>query len=438
MILQKRVIIKENKGQEGYMMTKILVKNGNVVNPGGKSGKLDILIENGKISDISEGIISEDAQVIDAAGLTVSPGFVDVHSHFRDPGQTHKEDIFTGAASAAHGGYTSIVLMANTIPTVDSTETLKYVLDKGARTDINIFSCANVTYGMQGKELTDFDALVDAGAAGFTDDGKPLMDVTLVKTALLKAKALGKIVSFHEEDPSFIENNGINHGKASEHYGIGGSDRKAEISMIERDIKLALETGADIDIQHISTKEGVELVRQGRKKGSNIHAEATPHHFSLTEEAAIEYGSMAKMNPPLRTEEDRKAVIEGLKDGTIEMIATDHAPHSAEEKAKGLLQAPSGIIGLETALSLALMNLVEPGYLSMEQLIRCISLSPARLYGLDAGVIETGKQADITIFDPAEEWIADSFYSRSSNTPFKGMKLHGKIKKVICKGKIII
>ena len=420
------------------MMTKILVKNGNVVNPGGKSGKLDILIENGKISDISEGIISEDAQVIDAAGLTVSPGFVDVHSHFRDPGQTHKEDIFTGAASAAHGGYTSIVLMANTIPTVDSTETLKYVLDKGAQTDINIFSCANVTYGMQGKELTDFDALVDAGAAGFTDDGKPLMDADLVKTALLKAKALGKIVSFHEEDPSFIENNGINHGKASEHYGIGGSDRKAEISMIERDIKLALDTGADIDIQHISTKEGVELVRQGRKKGSNIHAEAAPHHFSLTEEAAIEYGSMAKMNPPLRTEEDRKAVIEGLKDGTIEMIATDHAPHSAEEKAKGLLQAPSGIIGLETALSLALMNLVEPGYLSMEQLIRCISLSPAKLYGLDAGVIETGKQADITIFDPAEEWIADSFYSRSSNTPFKGMKLHGKIKKVICKGKIII
>ena len=420
------------------MMTKILVKNGNIVNPGGKSGKLDILIENGKISDISEDIISEDALVIDAAGLTVSPGFVDVHSHFRDPGQTHKEDIFTGAASAAHGGYTSIVLMANTIPTVDSTETLKYVLDKGAQTDINIFSCANVTYGMQGKELTDFDALVDAGAAGFTDDGKPLMDAELVKTALLKAKALGKIVSFHEEDPSFIENNGINHGKASEHYGIGGSDRKAEISMIERDIKLALETGADIDIQHISTKEGVELVRQGRKKGSNIHAEAAPHHFSLTEEAAIEYGSMAKMNPPLRTEEDRKAVIEGLKDGTIEMIATDHAPHSAEEKAKGLLQAPSGIIGLETALSLALMNLVEPGYLSMEQLIRCISLSPARLYGLDAGVIETGKQADITIFDPAEEWIADSFYSRSSNTPFKGMKLHGKIKKVICKGKIII
>ena len=438
MILQKRVIIKENKGQEGYMMTKILVKNGNVVNPGGKSGKLDILIENGKISDISEGIISEDAQVIDADGLTVSPGFVDVHSHFRDPGQTHKEDIFTGAASAAHGGYTSIVLMANTIPTVDSTETLKYVLDKGSQTDINIFSCANVTYGMQGKELTDFDALVNAGAAGFTDDGKPLMDAELVKTALIKAKALGKIVSFHEEDPSFIENNGINHGKASEYYGIGGSDRKAEISMIERDIKLALETGADIDIQHISTKEGVELVRQGRKKGSNIHAEAAPHHFSLTEEAAIEYGSMAKMNPPLRTEEDRKAVIEGLKDGTIEMIATDHAPHSAEEKAKGLLQAPSGIIGLETALSLALMNLVEPGYLSVEQLIRCISLNPARLYGLDAGVIETGKQADITIFDPAEEWIADSFFSRSSNTPFKGMKLHGKIKKVICKGKIII
>ena len=413
-------------------MEKILIINGKVVNPEGKSGQLDILIEGGTVKSIADaGSISdtvtgdaEDIKVIDASGCIVSPGFVDVHTHFRDPGQTHKEDIFTGAEAAKRGGYTSVVLMANTVPAVDNAETLAYVLERGRQTGINIYSCTNVTLGMQGKELVDMASLKEAGAAGFTDDGRPLMDAELVK-------------SFHEEDPAYIKNNGINHGRASEHFGIYGSDREAEISMIRRDIELALETGAEIDIQHISTAEGVELVRKARKKSAKIHAEATPHHFSLTEDAAIKYGTLAKMNPPLRTEADRLAIAEGLRDGTIEMIATDHAPHSAEEKAKAVTEAPSGIIGLETMLPLAMMNLVEPGTLSMEQFVERASCGPAKVYGLDAGVIKEGAQADICIFDPEEKWIAGDYRSKSANSPFTGQEMRGKVKWTICGGKIV-
>ena len=426
-------------------MEKILIKNGKVVNPEGKSGMLDILIEDGKVKciaavggiDTGSAGDSSELKTIDAAGCIVSPGFIDVHTHFRDPGQTHKEDIFTGAEAAKRGGYTSVVLMANTIPAVDNTETLEYVLERGRQTGINVLTCANVTVGMQGKELVDMDALKAAGAAGFTDDGKPLLDADLVKKAMEKSAAIGMILSFHEEDPAFIKNNGVNHGKASEHFGIYGSDREAEISMIRRDIELALETGAEIDIQHISTAEGVELVREARKKSPRIHAEATPHHFSLTEDAAIKYGTLAKMNPPLRTEADRMAVAEGLRDGTIEMIATDHAPHSAEEKSKPITEAPSGIIGLETMLPLAIMNLVEPGVLSIEQFVERASCGPAKVYGLDAGVIKEGTQADICIFAPEEKWTAGDYRSKSSNSPFTGQEMSGKVMWTICKGAVV-
>ena len=426
-------------------MEKILIKNGKVVNPEGKSGMLDILIEDGKVKciaaaggiDTGSSGDSSELKTIDAAGCIVSPGFIDVHTHFRDPGQTHKEDIFTGAEAAKRGGYTSVVLMANTIPAVDNTETLEYVLERGRQTGINVLTCANVTVGMQGKELVDMDALKAAGAAGFTDDGKPLLDADLVKKAMEKSAAIGMILSFHEEDPAFIKNNGVNHGKASEHFGIYGSDREAEISMIRRDIELALETGAEIDIQHISTAEGVELVREARKKSPRIHAEATPHHFSLTEDAAIKYGTLAKMNPPLRTEADRMAVAEGLRDGTIEMIATDHAPHSAEEKSKPITEAPSGIIGLETMLPLAIMNLVEPGVLSIEQFVERASCGPAKVYGLDAGVIKEGTQADICIFAPEEKWTAGDYRSKSSNSPFTGQEMRGKVMWTICKGAVV-
>ena len=416
---------------------RILIKNGKLVNPAGPEGALDILVEGGKILQTAGNIEADAERVIDAGGCIVAPGFVDVHVHFRDPGQTWKEDIYTGAAAAAAGGYTSVVMMANTVPAVDTPENIKAMLAKGRETGIKVYACANVTVGMKGEKLVDMRAMKDAGAAGFTDDGKPLMDAELVEQAMKQTAELGLPISFHEEDPRYIITPGYNKGAASEHYGIGGADRMAEIAMIERDIALALKTGAEIDIQHISTKEGVELVRQARLRAANIHAEATPHHFALTEEAAIRYGSMAKMNPPLRTEEDRMAIIQGLADGTIEMIATDHAPHSAEEKAKGLTEAPSGIIGLETALALANMVLIDGGYLTEEQLIERLSLSPARLYGLDAGVIKEGADADIVIYDPNEKWVPEKYASRSSNTPFTGMELKGKVKFTICRGRIV-
>ena len=419
-------------------MATLMIQGGQVVNPAGDNGHLDILIEDGVIKRMEPLLFETADEVIDAGGCVISPGFVDVHSHFRDPGQTHKEDILTGAAAAKRGGYTSIVMMANTVPPIDNAETLKYVLEKGRETGIHIYACGTVTKGMQGKELSPFAELWENGAVGFTDDGKPLMDTEIVKEAMQTLASWGKgIVSFHEEDPAYIATPGYNKGKASEHFGIGGADREAEIAMIRRDIELAAETGAHIDIQHISTKEGVDLVRQARKDKQNIHAEATPHHFSLTEEAAIEYGTLAKMNPPLRTEEDRQAIIDGLADGTIEMIATDHAPHSKEEKAKGLTEAPSGIIGLETALPLGLMHLVGNGALTVEDLVDRMSTGPARIYDLDAGVLAPGRPADLVIFDPEERWTAGNYASRSENTPFTGMTMTGKVKYTICGGKVV-
>ncbi len=422
----------------------ILIKNGHVIDPvSGLDGIRDVLVSDGKIAKIAEKIdeksLAEGTEVIDAGEKIVAPGFVDVHVHFRDPGFTEKEDIYTGAKAAAKGGFTSVVMMANTKPTIDNVDTLKYVLDKGAETGINVYACANVTMGMKGETLTDMDSLKAAGAVGFTDDGIPLVREDIVLKAMEKSKELDLPLSFHEEDPSVIENNGINRGKASEHFGIGGSPRQAEINMISRDIELAKKTGAVIDIQHISTKEGVELVRQAKAAGVNIHAEATPHHFSLTEEAAIEHGTMAKMNPPLREEADRQAVAEGLADGTIDMIATDHAPHTAEEKARELTKAPSGIIGLETALPLAVMNLLDTGKMRIRSLMASMSTNAARLYKLDAGYIAEGGPADIVIFDTDSKYVyrKEDIASKASNTPFIGCELKGKVHYTICKGRIV-
>ena len=282
------------------------------------------------------------------------------------------------------------------------------------------------------------EEFAQAGAVGFTDDGVPILSEELVREAMQRAAAIGMPVSFHEEDPKYIENNGINRGKASEYYGIGGSSREAEISLSARDIKIAKETGADIDIQHISTKEAVELVREARQAGfSNVHAEATPHHFTLTEEAAIKYGTNAKMNPPLREEADRLAIIKGLQDGTIEMIATDHAPHSAEEKARPITQAPSGIIGLETSLALGITELVDKGYLTMTELLERMSTGPARVYHLDAGYLAEGGPADLILIDQDAEMIPGNYASKASNTPFTGWKLKGRVKATICGGKVV-
>ena len=439
----------------------LYLKNGYMIDPAsGTEGYRDILIdtEQGKIrrivpqgTPIDEMFCSSEAgpdsceaatgksvvEEIDLCGQIIAPGLVDVHVHFRDPGFTHKEDIHTGAAAAAKGGFTSVVLMANTKPAVDNPETLAYVLDKGKETGIHIDTCANVTRGLQGKELTDMERLSKLGAAGFTDDGIPLMDEALLREALQKAAKCGKPVSLHEENPAFITNNGVNAGKAAEYYGIGGSPREAEISMVERDLRIAVEEEADLSIQHISTKEAVELVRQAKKESGHIYAEATPHHFTLTEEAAIQYGTMAKMNPPLREEADRLAIIEGLRDGTIDMIATDHAPHSEEEKAKPITEAPSGIIGLETALSLGIRELVNKGYLSLMELIGKMSLAPAKLYHLDAGYLAEGGPADLVVFDPKRDWTVGKFVSKAANSPFVGEKMPGVISYTICGGKIV-
>ncbi len=420
----------------------LLLKNGYMIDPASETeGYRDILIdaEDGKIRRImSQGTaMNEKAEEIDLNGQIIAPGLVDVHVHFRDPGFTYKEDIHTGAAAAAKGGFTSVVLMANTKPAVDNSETLAYVLNKGKGTGIHVYTCANVTKGQQGKELTDMEALSELGAAGFTDDGIPLMDEALLREALKRAAKCGKPVSLHEENPAFITNNGINAGKAAEHFGIDGSPRAAEIFMVERDLRIALEEEADLSIQHISTKEAVELVRQAKKKSSHIYAEAAPHHFTLTEDAVMKYGALAKMNPPLREEADRRAIIEGLKDGTIDMIATDHAPHSAKEKAKPFTEAPSGIIGLETALSLGIRELVNRGYLSMMQLIGKMSYAPAKLYHLDAGYLTEGGPADLVVFDPEKEWTVESFASKAANSPFVGEKMPGVVGYTICEGKIV-
>lgn len=432
--LKNGCLIDPASGTEGYR--DILIKDDKIVSIAPQGALEKLILQHGKSGGVCGGE-AQNIQVIDLYGQCIAPGLVDVHVHFRDPGFTYKEDIFTGAQAATRGGFTSVVLMANTKPAVDNPETLSYVLGKGSETDIHVYTCANVTRGLQGKELTDMETLSKMGAVGFTDDGIPLMNEQLLREAMQKAAKCGRPVSLHEENPTLIANNGINAGKAAEYYGIGGSPREAEISMVERDLKIALCEKADLSIQHISTKEAVELVRQAKKKSSHIYAEAAPHHFTLTEEAVIKYGTLAKMNPPLREEADRMAIIEGLKDGTIDMIATDHAPHSAEEKAKTLTEAPSGIVGLETSLSLGIRELVNKGYLSMSELIEKMSYAPAKLYHLDAGYVAEGGPADLIAFDPNKEWMVDSFASKSANSPFIGERMPGVISYTICGGKVV-
>ena len=418
----------------------LLIKNGYVIDPQNNlEGKMDILVENGKIKEIASVINQENntCNIIDAAGYIVSSGLVDVHVHFRDPGFTYKEDIFSGAQAALRGGFTSVVLMANTKPAVDNEETLKYIMEKGRQTSLKVYTCAAVTKGLAGKELVEIKALRQSGAAGFTDDGIPIIDTALLDQAMRLVAECGVPISLHEENPALITNNGINRGKASAHFGIGGSPREAEYSLIARDLEIALKTGVILNIQHISTKEGVALIREAKKRGKNIYAEATPHHFSLTEEAAITYGTLAKMNPPLREEEDRRAIIEGLRDGTIDIIATDHAPHSKEEKERPLTEAPSGIIGLETALPLALTNLVGKEGFSIGDIITLMSCNPAKLYGLKAGTLSVGSAADIVIFDATQVRKAGNYVSKSQNSPFTGMDLTGVVKYTIVNGEIV-
>ncbi|MCR5775624.1 MAG: dihydroorotase [Lachnospiraceae bacterium] len=421
----------------------MLIKNARVIDPYNQKDEItDIRTGNGCVAQLGRDLaVNDNEEIIDATELIAAPGLVDVHSHFRDPGQTEKETLHTGALAAAAGGYTSVVCMANTVPAADSPEMINDILDRAGRENIHIYQDATISVGRNGSSLVDMKALIKAGAAGFTDDGSPITDEELVRRAMEKAAESDAVLSFHEEDPSYVWEAGINCGSVAEAMGLRGADRKAEYTMVERDIRLALDAGAKIDIQHVSAKESVEIIKRYKKtdiKGL-IHAEATPHHFSLTEDMLTEKGSLAKVNPPLRTEEDRQAVIRGLADGTLDIIATDHAPHTAGEKNREFTKAPSGMIGLETALALGITNLVEKGHISFSDLIRLMSLNPAGLYGLQAGRLGVGDPADIVIFDPAQQWTVSEkdLQSRSKNSPFLGMTLKGRVRYTIVGGKTI-
>ncbi|MCI9679916.1 MAG: dihydroorotase [Lachnospiraceae bacterium] len=404
----------------------------------GRDEVLDLVIAEGKI--VSTDKPAKEAgcdRILDGTGLTAAPGLVDVHVHFRDPGLTYKEDIESGARAAACGGYTTVVCMANTKPVIDNEETLSYVLNKGRGTGIHVKSCACVTKGMEGEVLTDMEGLCRRGAAGFTDDGRPILNEELLREAMEEAARLGVPISLHEEHPAFVKDPGVNYGPAAGKLGLQGASVRSEVCLARRDCILAEETGAKVNIQHISTEGAVQAVRQAKEKGARVTAEAAPHHFTLTEEAVLTWGTLAKMNPPLRSEADRQAVIRGLQDGTIDIIATDHAPHSREEKECPFTQAPSGIIGLETALALGITELVKPGHLTLMQLMEKMSCNPSLLYGFDYPGIVPGAPADLVIFDENECWKVGKFASKAVNSPFRGQVLQGKVHYTICNGIIV-
>lgn len=418
----------------------LLIKNGRVLDP--KSGLdqlADVLLDGKKVVKIAENIEAADAQVIDAKGLVVAPGLVDVHVHFREPGQTHKEDIHTGALAAAAGGVTTVVMMANTTPTISDVETLTEVLESAVKEKINIKSVATITKNFDGQHLTDFEVLLKAGAVGFSDDGIPLTSSKVVKEALDLAKKNDTFISLHEEDPELNGILGFNEKIAKEHFKICGATGVAEYSMIARDVMIAYDRQAHIHIQHLSKAESVKVVEFAQKLGAQVTAEAAPQHFSKTENLLLEKGANAKMNPPLRLESDRLAVIEGLKSGVISVIATDHAPHHADEKnTADVTKAPSGMTGLETSLSLGLTYLVEAGHLSLMDFLAKMTINPAQLYDFDAGYLAEGGPADLVIFaDKEERLISENFASKAANSPFIGETLKGQVKYTICGGQIV-
>lgn len=418
----------------------LLIKNGRIIDPKSQTdGIYDLLVNDGKIIAIGEDLIEDQAEVIDASGCVVAPGLVDIHVHFREPGQTHKEDIHTGALAAAAGGFTTVVMMANTNPTISDVETLTEVLESASKEAIHIKSVATITTDFDGENLTDFEGLLAAGAVGFSDDGIPLTSSKVLKEAMDLAKKNGTFISLHEEDPELNGVLGLNENIAEKHFHVCGATGVAEYSMIARDVMIAYDRQAKVHIQHLSKAESVEVVAFAQKLGAQVTAEVAPQHFSKTEQLLLEKGANAKMNPPLRLESDRKAVIEGLKSGVISVIATDHAPHHQDEKnVADVTQAPSGMTGLETSLSLGLTHLVSEGHLSLSELLEKMAYNPAQLYGFNAGYLAEGGPADIVIFDPdASRVVGSDFASKASNSPFIGESLKGQVKYTICQGNIV-
>ncbi len=416
-----------------------LIKNGRVIDPKSQFDALaDILIDGQKIVAIGQDLTREDAEIIDAIGKIVAPGLIDIHVHFREPGQTHKEDIHTGSLAAARGGFTTVVMMANTNPTVSTVETLTEVLSSASRENIHVKSVATITDKFDGQTLTDFEALLKAGAVGFSDDGIPFTDAGQVRKAMQKAVDFDTILALHEEDPQLTGVLGINDGAVAHQCGVTGAPTVSEYSMVARDAMLALDTKARVHFQHLSAGESVDVVRFAKAMGARITAEVTPQHFSITEDAILTHGTNAKLNPPLRRTSDIEKLIIGLQDGTIDVIATDHAPHTHAEKDQEITKAPSGMTGLETSLSLGLTHLVAPGHLSVMALLEKMTSNPAQVLGVDAGYLAENGPADLVIFDAdVTREVTDDFASKASNSPFVGDQLQGVIAYTICDGDIV-
>ncbi|MGN9096567.1 dihydroorotase [Flintibacter porci] len=421
---------------------KLLIKHGRVVDPvSGTVSIQDLYIENGKVVQLEKDIRQEADQVIDADGLVVCPGLVDMHVHLRDPGLTYKEDIFTGTAAAAHGGVTSVACMANTDPVVDTPEQVRYVKDKAAQASgVHVYPIAAVSMGMRGEEPSDADALKKAGAIALSDDGCNVDNANLMRDVMIHAKRLEMPVLCHCEDTTMVEGRAVNEGSVSRQLWLEGRPAIAEEIMVMRDAMLAEETGAHVHICHVSTAKSVDIIRRMKKRGVAITCETCPQYFTLTEDEILTQGSMARVNPPLRTAKDIKGIIAGLKDGTIDAIATDHAPHSAEEKSRPLTRAPSGMVGLETSLAITLTELYHTGKMKLPEIIKRMTYTPASILRLSSkGRLSLGSDADITIFDPEEVWTIDpeQFASKARNTPFAGREVKGKVKYTIVGGNVI-
>ena len=418
---------------------KILFKNGTVIDYVSKTQDiLDILIEDDKIIKVAKDIKDNSDKIIDCKNLYIMPGMIDMHCHLREPGGEHKETIETGSKSAVKGGFTSICPMPNTKPTPDSAIVLEQILKRAKEVNLcNIYPFSSVTVGEKGEELVNFKTQLEAGAIAFSDDGMPIENARIAREAMIETNKLGSFISEHCEEKS-VSKGAINAGVIAEKLGVEGVLPEAEEIMAGRDITIAETNNLHTHICHISTKTSVDMIRSAKARGVKVTCETCPHYFSFTVDEVLTSGVNAKMNPPLREEKDRMAIIEGLKDGTIDAIITDHAPHSKEEKAKGLEQAPNGIIGFETAIPAVITNLIKPGHLDYIDMVRLMSYRPAEILGLkNRGEISTGKIADLTIFDPNETYTytEDMIVSKSKNTPWIGKRLIGKVKYTICSRK---
>ena len=421
---------------------KILIKNGHIIDAKtNRDGIYDIIVENGKIEEIGNDLEATNCDYIDAQGKYVLPGFVDAHCHMRDPGFEYKEDIETGTRSAAMGGFTSIACMPNTNPVIDNEAIIRYVMSKAKQDGVvNVFPIGAISKGLKGEELAEIGELKFAGAVALSDDGKPVRSASLMKKALQYSSMFDITIISHCEEMDLVGEGVMNEGYTSTVLGLKGIPAAAEEVMVSRDLILAEYTNAPIHIAHVSTALSVDLVRQAKRRGVKVTAETCPHYFSLTEEACDGFNTFAKVNPPLRTQKDVDAIIEGLADGTIDIIATDHAPHHSDEKNVEFNIAANGMVGFETAFSLAVTYLVKPGILTLKDLIYKMCVNPSTLLSINKGVLDVGRAADIVIVDLDSEYTVDisEFQSKSRNSPFNGFKLKGEVCYTIVDGNVIV